>query len=116
MSVVWSQWRLFPDPQSGIPFDAATGPGLFEVRNIGTGEQVAFAVSADVANSLATLISPPASVLRSIFTRRRISHRSIDLEYRTCAAASMSEARSEADRLNGLRRAYLQRRKAAGRA
>jgi hypothetical protein len=46
--------------------------------------------------------------------RRRISHRPIDLEYRTCEAASMSEARSEADRLNGLRRAYLQRRKAAG--
>ncbi len=61
MGVVWSQWRLFPDPQSGIPFDAPAGPGLFEVRHIGTGEQVAFAVSADVANSLATLISPPAS-------------------------------------------------------
>ena len=114
MSATWSQWRLFPDPQSGIPFDAPAGPGLFEVRHMGTGEQVAFAVSADVANSLATLIAPPASVLRSIFMRRRFAHRPIDLEYRICAAASMSEARSEADRLNGLRRAYLQRRKAAG--
>ena len=72
------------------------------------------AVSADVAASLATLIQPPASGLRSIFARRRITHRPIDLEYRVCPTASVKDARSEEERLNGLRRAYLQRRKASG--
>ena len=114
MTIAWTAWRTFPDLHSGMPLDAPAGPGVFEVRHIATGEQVAFAVSSDVAGSLATLIQPQASGLLSIFARKRITHRPIDLEYRVCATASMKEARSEEDRLNGLRRAYLQRRKASG--
>jgi hypothetical protein len=114
MTVAWSPWRHVPAPHSGVPFDAPAGPGVFEVRHIATGEQVVFAVSANVSDSLATLIQPPASGLRSIFARKRIVHRPIDLEYRVCATASLKEARAEEDRLNGLRRAYLQRRKASG--
>lgn len=114
MSVAWTAWRHFPDAHSGVPLDAPAGPGVFEVRHIATGEQVAFAVSSNVAGSLATLIQPPASGLLSIFARKRIVHRPIDMEYRVCATASIKDARSEEDRLNGLRRAYLQRRKASG--
>jgi hypothetical protein len=114
MTVSWTAWRMFPDPHSGMPIDAPAGPGVFEVRHIATGEQVAFAVSSNLADSLANLIQPPASGLLSIFTRKRITHRPIDLEYRVCSTASMKAARAELDRLNGLRRAYLQRRKASG--
>jgi hypothetical protein len=114
MTVSWTAWRTFSDPHSGLPLDAPEGPGVFEVRHMATGEQVAFAVSSNVAGSLATLIQPQASGLRSIFARRRIVHRRVDLEYRVCATVSMKEARAEEDRLNGLRRAYLQRRKASG--
>jgi hypothetical protein len=114
MAIVWTAWRHFPEPHSGIPLEAPEGPGVFEVRHIATGEQVAFAVSSNVAGSLGTLIAPAASGLRSIFARRRITHRPSDLEYRVCATATMKEARAEEDRLNGLRRAYLQRRKASG--
>src|SRR5436190_1261328 len=102
MAVVWSAWKLFPEPNSGLEFDAPAGCGVFEVRHIGTGEQIAFAVSAKVASTLANLIPGQSSGLLSIFTRRRIAHRPIDLEYRACATESMGEARSEADRLNGL--------------
>lgn len=114
MAVVWSDWKHFPDPRSDKPFDAPAGCGVFEVRHIATGQQVAFAVSANVAASLKNLVGTQSSGLLSIFSRYRISHRPSDLEYRACAAASMAEARSESDRLNGLRRAYLQRRKASG--
>jgi hypothetical protein len=114
MNVAWTSWRTFADPASGLPLEAPAGPGVFEVRHIATGEQIAFAVSANVAGSLATLIQPQASGLRSIFARRRIVHRAVDLEYRVCATASVKEARAEEDRLNGLRRAYLHRRKASG--
>ena len=115
MAVVWSDWKHFPDPHSGVPFDAPAGRGVFEVRHIATGEQVAFAVSANVAASLAK--SDSGAIRRACFrsspaTASRTGRS--DLEYRTCATASMSEARSEADRLNGLRRAYFQRRKASG--
>lgn len=114
MSIAWTSWKTFADPQSGLPLDAPGGPGVFEVRHVATGEQIAFAVSTDVAGSLATLIQPQASGLRSIFARRRIVYRAVDLEYRVCATPSMKEARAEEDRLNGLRRAYLHRRKASG--
>jgi hypothetical protein len=114
MTVAWTPWRTFADPHSGLPLDVPAGPGVFEVRHVATGEQVAFAVSANVAGCLATLIQPQASGLRSIFARRRIVHRPVDLEYRVCVTASIKEARAEEDRLNGLRRAYLHRRKASG--
>ena len=114
MPVAWTAWRHFPDPHSGLPIAAPADAGVFEVRHIATGQQVAFGVSANVANSLATLIQAPASGLLSIFARKRITHRPIDLEYRVCATVSLKEARAEEDRLNGLRRAYLQRRKASG--
>ncbi len=114
MAVVWSEWRRFPDPHSGVGYDAPAGCGVFEVRHIDTGGQIAFAVSADVAASLRSLLPSQSAGLLSFFTRRRVTHRAEDLEYRSCATSSLAEARAEADRLIGLRRAYLQRRKAAG--
>jgi hypothetical protein len=114
MAISWTDWKTFPDVYFGLTLDAPAGPGVFEVRHMATGEQVAFAVSANVAASLETLIQPQASGLRSIFARKRIVHRPVDLEYRVCATASVKEARAEEDRLNGLRRAYIQRRKASG--
>jgi hypothetical protein len=114
MSMAWTSWRTFADPRSGLPLDAPAGPGVFEVRHMATGAQVAFAVSADVAASLATLIQPQASGLLSIFTRKRITYRAVDLEFRVCATASLKGARAEEDRLDGLRRAYMHRRKASG--
>jgi hypothetical protein len=114
MAISWTDWKTFLDVYFGLTLDAPAGPGVFEVRHMATGEQVAFAVSANVAASLETLIQPQASGLRSIFARKRIVHRPVDLEYRVCATASVKEARAEEDRLNGLRRAYIQRRKASG--
>jgi hypothetical protein len=114
MTVAWTAWKTFPAQYSDASLDAPTGPGVFEVRDMATGAQVAFGVSANVAGSLATLIQPQASGLLSILARKRIVHRAVDMEYRFCATASLKEARAEEDRLNGLRRAYLQRRKASG--
>ena len=114
MTLAWTSWKTFPAQNPDAALDAPAAPGVFEVRHMATGEQVAFGVSADVAGSLAILIQPPASGLLSIFARKRIVHRPIDMEYRFCATASLKEARAEEDRLNGLRRAYMQRRKASG--
>ncbi|MGD9923982.1 MAG: hypothetical protein AB7V13_21460 [Pseudorhodoplanes sp.] len=114
MAVAWTTWKTFPAQHSDLPIDAPDGPGVFEVRHMATGEQIAFGVSANVADSLEILIQPPASGLRSIFARKRIAHRPVDLEFRVCATASLKEARAEEERLDGLRRAYMQRRKASG--
>jgi len=107
--VAWTPWRTFPSPHSGT-LDAPAGPGVFEVRHVTSGAQIAFSVSANVAESLAILTRSPASGLFAIFARRGCGYRPQDLEYRVCATASMKEARAEQDRLNGRRRAYLRRR------
>ena len=114
MVTSWRNWKPFPDPQAGGHVDAPVGPGVFEVRHTGTGEQIAFAASSNVASCLTTLIPPPMSRLRSIFARERITYQVADLEYRTCGATTIGEARAVTYRLNGRRRTFLQRRQAVG--
>jgi hypothetical protein len=111
----WADWRPFPNSETGGHIDAPIGPGVFEVRHTGTGEQIAFAHSANVAQSLAILLPKPASGLRLLFARRRPALRCEDLEYRTCAATSLEEARTMAERLRGRREAFIRRRAAVGR-
>lgn len=110
----WANWKPFPNPDHGGHIDAPIGPGVFEVRHTGTGEQIAFAHSANVAQSLAILLPKPVSGLRLLFARKRTRYRSDELEYRTCAARSLDEARTMADRLRGRREAYMRRRAAVG--
>src|SRR5215813_1820527 len=90
MVQTWSNWKQFPDAQSGEHVEAPIGPGVYEVRHTMTGRVVAFGHSANVANSLA------------------------DLEYRTCAATSRAEAKTAAQRLLGLRQTAWRRRMDTG--
>lgn len=110
----WVNWKPFPDPDRGGHIDAPIGAGVFEVRHTGTGEQIAFAHSANVAHSLAMLLPKPVSGLRLLFARKRPGFRSEELEYRTCAATTLDEARTMAERLRGRREAYMRRRAAVG--
>jgi hypothetical protein len=110
----WANWKPFPNPDHGGHIDAPIGPGVFEVRHTGTGEQIAFAHSANVAQSLAILLPRPVSGLRLLFARKSARCRSDELEYRTWAASSLEEARTIAERLRGRREAYMRRRAAVG--
>lgn len=110
----WVDWKPFPNPDNGGHIDAPIGPGVFEVRHTGTGEQIAFAHSPNVAQSLAIFLPRPASGLRLLFARKRPQYRSDELEYRTCAATSVEEARAMAERLRGRREAFMRRRSAIG--
>ena len=67
MVTPWGTWKPFPDPRSGQHLDAPIGPGVFEVRHTGTGEQIAFGHSKSVAQSLAILMPKPASGFLAMF-------------------------------------------------
>ena len=99
----WTSWKRFPDPQRGESIEAPIGPGVYEVRDMASGDVVAFDHSDSVVRALATLRKP--SPRTWLFGRRR---RQIpgELEYRTCAAASPSDAKVMVEQLRRQLQAY----------
>ena len=89
MVQTWSNWKGFPDAQSGEHVEAPIGPGVYEVRHTMTGRVVAFGHSANVANSLADLkLNGGISAFSWLFRKPPLVSHVADLEYRTCAATS----------------------------
>jgi len=115
MVQTWSTWKRFPDAQSGEHVEAPIGPGVYEVRHTMTGRVVAFGHSGNVANALADLkLNDGVGAFTRLFRKQPLVSRVSDLEYRTCAAASRSEARTAAQRLVGLRQTAWRRRMDTG--
>jgi hypothetical protein len=115
MVQTWSTWKRFPDAQSGEHVEAPIGPGVYEVRHTMTGRVVAFGHSGNVANALADLkLDDGIGAFTRLFRKQPLVSRVSDLEYRTCAAASRSEARTAAQRLVGLRQTAWRRRMDTG--
>lgn len=108
----WAAWKPFPNSANGGHLDAPIGPGVYEVRHMSTGEVVAFGDSGKVAHDLTKLLRPAAPWSR-LLGRKGLAHRPIDLEYRTCTATTISEARNVAAQLRGRREAFWRRHTAA---
>ena len=98
----WTPWRHFPDSLRGDLIQAPIGPGVYEVRRISNGEVAAFFPSANVARDLSAF-RPQASRLpwARPFERDTSAARPIEFEYRTCAAATVQEAKDMARHLLG---------------
>ena len=115
MVQTWSGWKRFPDVQAGGNVEAPIGPGVYEVRHTGTGRVVAFGHAGNVANAISELkFDGGVSTLARLFGREPLVSRVNDLEYRTCAAASRADAKTTANRLQGLRQTAWKRRLDAG--
>jgi hypothetical protein len=114
MVQTWSNWKRFPDAQSGEHVEAPTGPGVCEVRHTMTGRVVAFGHSANVANALADLKLNGGNTFTGSSASSNLAPRVADLEYRTCAAATRAEAKTAAQRLIGLRQTAWRRRMDTG--
>jgi Flp pilus assembly protein TadD len=111
MVQTWSGWKRFPDAQSGNHVEAPIGPGVYEVRHTMTGRVIAFGHAGSVANALASLkLNGGLGVFARLLRKQPLVSRVSDLEYRTCAAGSRSEAKTTARRLLGLRQTAWRRR------
>jgi hypothetical protein len=109
----WTPWRHFPDSVRGDLIQAPIGPGVYEVRRISNGEVVAFGPSASVARDLSAF-RPQASRLpwARPFEREADAARPSEFEYRTCATATLQEAKDMARHLLGRREIFLKRHSA----
>ena len=106
----WSGWKKFPNAERGEHVEAPIGPGIYEVRNMSTGDLMAFDVSGNVANALAALLrKSPSRPWAKLFSANRDPWPDNHWEYRTCAASSMSEAKIMAQALLGRRQVYWRR-------
>ena len=106
----WSNWKRFPNPERGEHVEAPIGSGIYEVRSISTGDLVAFEASANVAHALAALLrSSTSGRWARLFGGARNARPDNDLEYRTCPAASLSDARTMVRSLLGRRQTYWRR-------
>ena len=106
----WSGWKKFPNAERGEHVEAPIGPGISEVRNMSTGDVAAFDFSGNVAQALAALLrKSPSRAWAKLFGGNRVAWRDNHLEYRTCAASSMSEAKMMAQALLGRRQVYWRR-------
>ena len=111
MIQTWSNWKRFPDVESGDSVEAPSGPGVYEVRHTMTGRLMAFGHSGDVAHAISELkLKRGVSLFARFFGRQPLVSRVADLEFRTCAAASRAEAKTSARRLMGLRQTAWKRR------
>jgi hypothetical protein len=104
----WSSWKKFPNAERGEHVEAPIGPGIYEVRNISTGDLAAFDASANVAHALSALRRKQPSWAK-LFSADRSAWQGTDLEYRTCPASSLSEARMMVQALRGRRQVYWRR-------
>lgn len=102
MISTWSEWKRYPRCGRGENLEAPISPGIYEVRYAATGALHSFGAVDNLAQALALL---PIGT-KSWFGRRDTSDVP-DLEYRTCAASTRSDAKAAAERMVGRRETYM---------
>ena len=102
MISTWSEWKRYPRAGRSENIEAPISPGIYEVRYAGTGAQHSFGAVENVAQALSML--PVGG--KSWFGRRDPASLP-DLEYRTCAASSKSDAKAAVERMIGRRDTYM---------
>ena len=83
----WNGWRQFPDPRVGGYLLAPFGPGVYELRNLSTGELILCGYSKNVANRMSSIL--PASLgtgaRKNFHKKQYVLNHLAEIEYRTMA-------------------------------
>lgn len=111
----WTSWKRFPDAARGEHVEAPIGPGIYEVRDVNSGDLAAFDAAANVAYALSSVRPRPYRPWKKFF-KATGPRKEKELEYRTCAAATLGEAKVMAQCLAGRRQVYWRRNAFAARA
>lgn len=90
----WSNWYKFPNPQKGEYLIAPFGFGVYQLRNIKTGEYVLFGRSDNTACRMTSLLPEPygAGTRKNINKRNYVWQNIDDIEYRTIPCKSREKS------------------------
>lgn len=113
MTSNWTDWKAFPQARLGGRLEAPIGPGIYEVRDSTNNTMVAFGSSGSVSRDLSKLLPGATKGFFAGLFAKTPDIAIENLEYRTWAAATLADARSNEDRLRGRREVYMRRRNVA---
>jgi hypothetical protein len=85
----WTEWLPFPSPENIRNIVAPNGPGVYELKNIATGEYVLVGISVGVRRRMKSLMPAPYGVGRRNNHNKRdyVFDNYKDIVYRTIATA-----------------------------
>lgn len=92
--IKWTQWKAMPSPENYKLIEGPTGAGVYQIRNIKTGEYIQFGESVTCQKRMKSLFPKPYGV----GTRKNESKRICvlnnwkDLEHRTASTINKEEA------------------------
>jgi hypothetical protein len=109
MPAQWTNWKSFPDAFHGDCIEAPAGPGVYEVCDASTREQVAFGSTRNVAQTLSRVLKAQRSGRLSFFRLLRRKRFGDRLEYRAWPTASVADARIAVGQILGQREALMRR-------
>ena len=109
MSTHWTEWKTFPDAYRGEYIEAPIGPGVYEVCDASTREQVAFGCTRNVAETLSHVLTAQKARRLSFFRHFRKLTIGETLEYRMWPTTSVADARIAIDQILGQREALMRR-------
>jgi len=99
--LLWTDFTPFPDPRKGDYLSAPFGPGVYELRNMNTGELIYVGEGKNTASRMSSLLPAPfgdgtrnnAPLRVYIFTNL------MAIEYRTLACSSKKIAKQIQDEM-----------------
>src|SRR5262245_30035514 len=109
MAARWTEWKSYPDAYHGELIQAPVGPGVYEVCDAVTREQVAFGPATNIARTLsAVLVRGKVSWLSYMLFSPPKQNRGT-LEYRAWPTATLADARVAANQILNQREAIIRR-------
>ena len=97
----WSIWLCFPDPRKKEYLSAPFGSGIYELRDVSTGELILFGKSVHVANRMCSLLPKPygCGTRKNSQKQEYVMQNLHNIEYRTLACETDEEAVREERKL-----------------
>ncbi len=106
----WTAWKTLPARADAIRAEA--GPGVYEICNATTREQLAFGCARNVAAALRSIIEP-RGLRKWLLLRRGPRFNVADAEFRFWPTANFAEAKAVIDLIRDRRGALIRRFTAA---